>query len=58
MLTLAYDAAPSDLPWEPLDEMLDAVLFVLLGLDIAVIAFAGKTFLAALSAIVVCLLRA
>lgn len=45
-----------DLFWELLDEILNAVLFVLLGLEIVVIAFTGKLFLAALGVIVITLL--
>ncbi len=45
-----------DLFWELLDEILNAVLFVLLGLEIVVIAFTGKLFLAALGVILVTLL--
>ncbi len=45
-----------DLFWELLDEILNAVLFVLLGLEIVVIAFTGKIFLAALGVIVITLL--
>ncbi len=45
-----------DLFWELLDEILNAVLFVLLGLEIVVIAFTGKLFLAALGVIAITLL--
>ena len=45
-----------DMFWELLDEILNAVLFVLLGLEIVLIAFTGQTLLAALVAIVVALL--
>ena len=45
-----------DLFWELLDEILNAVLFVLLGLEIVVIAYTGPQFLAALCAIAIALL--
>lgn len=45
-----------DLFWELLDEILNAVLFVLLGLEIVVIAYTGQVFLASLAVIVVALL--
>ncbi len=45
-----------DLFWELLDEILNAVLFVLLGLEIVVIAYTGPQFVAALCAIAIALL--
>lgn len=45
-----------DLFWELLDEILNAVLFVLLGLEIVLVAFDGRVMLAAGLAIVVALL--
>lgn len=45
-----------DLFWELLDEILNAVLFVLLGLEIVLVAFDGRVLLAAGLAIVVALL--
>lgn len=44
-----------DMFWELLDEILNAVLFVLLGLEIVLIAFTGQTLLAAMVAIAVAL---
>lgn len=45
-----------DLFWELLDEILNAVLFVLLGLEIVLIAFTGQQLIAALGAIAIALL--
>ena len=45
-----------DLFWELLDEILNAVLFVLLGLEIVVISFTGPVFMAALAVIAITLL--
>lgn len=45
-----------DLFWELLDEILNAVLFVLLGLEIVLIAFTGQVFLASLGVIAIALL--
>lgn len=45
-----------DMFWELLDEILNAVLFVLLGLEIVLISFTGPTFMAALGVIVIALL--
>ena len=44
-----------DLFWELIDEILNAVLFVLLGMEIVLIAFDGPVILAALGAIVIAL---
>jgi CPA1 family monovalent cation:H+ antiporter len=44
-----------DMFWGLLDEILNAVLFMLIGLEIAVISFPGRSLLAALCAIVVVL---
>lgn len=45
-----------DLFWELLDEILNAVLFVLIGLEIAIIAFPGNGFVAAATVIAIVLI--
>lgn len=45
-----------DLFWELIDEILNAVLFVLLGLEIVLIAFTGQVMLASVGVIVIALL--
>ena len=45
-----------DLFWELVDEILNAILFVLIGLEVVVIAYSGNLFIAAVLAIVIALL--
>lgn len=45
-----------DLFWELVDEILNAILFVLIGLEVVVIAYSGNLFMAAALAIVIALL--
>ncbi|MEO5595698.1 MAG: sodium:proton antiporter [Lysobacteraceae bacterium] len=45
-----------DLFWKLLDQILNAVLFVLLGLELVLIAFSGKVFLASIGVILITLL--
>ena len=44
-----------DLFWELVDEILNAILFVLIGLEVVVIAYSGNLFIAALLSIVIAL---
>ena len=44
-----------DLFWELIDEILNAVLFVLIGMEVVLVSFSGRTFVAAAAAIVLTL---
>ena len=44
-----------DLFWELVDEILNAILFVLIGLEVVVIAYSGNLFIAAILAIIIAL---
>ncbi|WP_435950379.1 cation:proton antiporter [Psychrobacter sp. DM8] len=45
-----------DLFWELIDEILNAILFVLIGLEVVMIAYSGNLFIAAISTIIIALL--
>ena len=45
-----------DLFWELIDEILNAILFVLIGLEVVMIAYSGSLFIAAVLAIIIALL--